>query len=65
LKYVVKGTERAGAILLFLCMSQQDFIHMAPEKDAILPKKMILSTPFLSNALKLWMGCITISLLRF
>lgn len=26
--------------------------------------KMIISTPFLSNALKLWMGCITISLLR-
>lgn len=25
---------------------------------------MINCTPFLSNALKLWMGCITISLLR-
>jgi hypothetical protein len=27
--------------------------------------QMIISTPFLSNCLNLWMGCITISLLRF
>ncbi|MBW4082840.1 hypothetical protein [Paenibacillus sp. S150] len=31
----------------------------------VLQAKMLLSAPFLSNALKFWVGCITISLLRF